>query len=327
MTKSFTRRVHVPPGVLIFFATVLCAIYAIGDTQEPIPVDPEQTNDSGSEVIEARWYTVELLVFAQNTIIEDNPENWPTYPILNQSSPLIDLVYPIEEPSDESTDEEQTILSEEPDTQPGDTPLEVELPKSPEDLTPFATLPAEQHILTEYAEKIELDQRTRVLFHMSWNHPILSDELAIPVRIIGGDTFGNLNELSGWIDIHVSRYLHVETNLYLTDIIESNNPFDLVTGNNNFKTDIDNASLNTLDMTAFDGISLFSSDEFDVNKKPLDPNTDYLYQVAVKSAHMSEKRRLRSKELHYIDNPKFGLLMYFTPIEFAEEVLEEEAVD
>ena len=318
MTGSTQRIVHSASRMILFLATVLYTINAIGDSHESSNIDSTELSEIDiDEVTEARWYKIDLVVFAQNTLVEDDPENWPTYPILNQSSPLVDLIYPTDEETskDDSIEEIENPLSDQIDT---DVETKSPLPKSPEELSAFTTLPDELHLLGEYAQKLEQDQRTRVLFHESWNHPIMSDELAIPVRITGGDQFGNLNELSGWINVHVSRYLHIETNLYFTDIIESNNPFDLVTGNSNFNADLENTHQTQKEIRQFGGIRLFSSDEFDINRKPLDPNKEYAYQVAVNSAQMNEKRRLRSKELHYIDNPKFGLLIYFTPIEFAE---------
>lgn len=319
MPGSTRRIAHSASRIFLVLSTVLYAINAIGDSHEPNSIEPKEISETAvEEVTEARWYKVDLVIFAQNILVEDDPENWPTYPILNQSSPLIDLVYPIEEEQteDEITEESEASLL---DILEDESEIENGLPKGPEDLVAFATLPEASRILDEYVQKLENDKRTRILFYESWNHPIMSDELAIPVRITGGDQFGNLDELSGWVDIHVSRYLHVETNLYLTDIIESNNPFDLVTGNSNFKADIVNTTQTDAEITQFGGIGLFSTDEFDIDRKPLDPNANYAYQVAINSAQMSEKRRLRSKELHYIDNPKFGLLIYFTPIEFAEE--------
>ena len=39
------------------------------------------------------------------------------------------------------------------------------------------------------------------------------------------------------------------------------------------------------------------------------------------TALLAEKRRMRSEELHYLDHPAFGLLVYATPVELPEDLL------
>lgn len=268
----------------------------------------------------ARWYEVEVIIFSQNTVVENDPESWPTYPVIDQSIARIELTDPdIPETNEESIDElSESVTDELAITEI--EPTEEILPAGPDDLIAFEKLAPEKHQLAALASKLEKDSRIRILFHESWNHPIMPADLAMPIVIRGGANFGNLDELSGLLKIHVSRYLHVETHLYLTDMVESTEPFDLVTGNPDFTILELNDTINQPELASFEGLALFSAKEFNSVGQPLDLNDEYIYQVAVNSAFMQEKRRLKSKELHYIDNPKFGLLINFTPVTFAEPV-------
>lgn len=102
----------------------------------------------------------------------------------------------------------------------------------------------------------------KVLFHEAWQMPVYGKnrKRTLPIRIQGGKRINNRYELDGTITVSVARYLHIDTNLFLSK----------------FKSE--------------DG-----------------------QQVLTQVIPMQQSRRMRSKELHYIDHPKFGILIYFTP--------------
>ena len=102
----------------------------------------------------------------------------------------------------------------------------------------------------------------RVLFHEAWQMPVYGKnrKRTLPIRIQGGQRINNRYELDGTITVSVARYLHVDTNLFLSK-------FQTVEG---------------------------------------EPQVSQVIP-------MQQSRRMRSKELHYIDHPKFGILIYFTP--------------
>ncbi|AJQ95299.1 CsiV family protein [Gynuella sunshinyii] len=235
---------------------------------------------------EPRWYEVSLLIFSNNIASEQNPETWPTYPLLDIPENAIQIV----DPADDNSDQK-------PSTDNG-------LP------APFEALPENLQYLKSQANRLAASKNYTVLYHNSWFHPVLPEKEASPVEIIGGHQYGSINELHGLIKIHISRYLHVETNLYLTDVALSNSPFDLLTGTDS-NSSLPAGSLQD-QLEPFGGLALFSSPDNKVS--PVNGQKNQYY-VATSSAHMDMKRRMRSKELYYFDNPKFGMLIYFVPME------------
>ncbi len=306
---------------------------------------------------DARWYQVNVLVFSQNTVVERDPEMWPLYPTLDRSVPPITLFNPPSPDAplldDSAVDAFSDIDSpfyglDEPGLDgPGLDALGQETPFTEDPLTEdpltavqpferpawiaFEKLPESQRYLNPYAERLDRDRRFTILFHESWIQPIEAASIARPISITGGYHSGLLDELSGLLKISISRYLHLNTQLYLTDIVESSDPFDLLTGQKyafvplTFPNPVTDALGDTegllapkfepivpIDLAAFHTLNADTDapDYFDIPKT---------YAVAVTSVLMQETRRMRSKELHYIDNPKMGLLIYFTPFDITAE--------
>jgi len=164
-----------------------------------------------------------------------------------------------------------------------------------------------------------------LLLHVGWRQPGLEKEASMPVWIRGGKVFGenyvsidsqliapvpgvensdesgNLNaseqiqalnatpavrgnqqkiyELEGVITVALSRYLHTYTDLVLR---RPRLAKDEILG----------------DIESSTGVTNDSSDTFILNNHAL-----------------KEHRRMRSKTLHYLDSPEFGLLVLITPYE------------
>lgn len=145
-------------------------------------------------------------------------------------------------------------------------------------------LPMEQNLkLTENAASIAASGSYRLLRHLSWRQPGLSDSDARAIRISMGNTYPlyipdssddypefipgsaspspqnttqvQSSTLQGTIKIRLGRFLHMDTRLVYTDVASS------------------------------------------------------------RSFRMSQSRKMRSGELHFIDNPGFGLLTRITPLE------------
>ena len=299
---------------------------------------------------EARWYQVNVLIFSQTTVVERNPELWPNYPTIDRSVPpikLTDIPVPVTEMD---LINPETGLPFEEDLSAIDTPF-FGLDESPAIATatsttvfssdpladsalfhPYEKLPEAQRYLNPYAERLARDRRYKVLFHESWIQPIESATHARPIIISGGYHSGLLDELSGLINISISRYLHVNTQIYLTDIVESSDPFDLLTGQKysfvplTFSNPLSTADLpdaekttDVYDLKPFELKGFTGASQAETNTTPDYFDIPATYAVAVSSVLMEEKRRMRSKELHYIDNPKMGMLIYFTPFDVDAE--------
>ena len=203
----------------------------------------------------------------------------------------------------------------------------------------YEIMPGDQYRLTDVANKLVDSSRYELLLHTAWRQPGLEQEQALPVWIRGGRIYGNeytsidsqieflesmpkadsknadgttyefdeqtlesielqlleqqssqrhqgLYELEGKIKIGLSRYLHAYTDLVLRRPRLSIDP---VTTNS--------AQNRTL--------AAYSADTLILNNHSL-----------------KERRRMRSKNLHYLDSPEFAMLILITPYK-VPEVFEE----
>ncbi len=157
--------------------------------------------------------------------------------------------------------------------------------------------------LTSEVEKISESKTQRVIFHTAWRQPGLDKKLALPVyfkrevapppEIEEDDLEKNAEpptnvkimptNLEGILRVTLARYLHLEAELTLQEklpeVIATDNPFSV----------------------------LDSESEREKIKK----------QGVI---HLKQKRRrIRSKELHYIDHPVLGILIHITPYEKPED--------
>ena len=165
----------------------------------------------------------------------------------------------------------------------------------------WATLPAKLHELNS-TEKRMRARNMPVLYHQAWIQPMQSTDKAIPILIHTRHNNDDL-ELSGTIKTSIQRYLHTNIDLLLTEYsdkqkalpwAENQEPSTAEQTKRETKTDISNLTSNT-------NPSLL------LNEKQ---------QKFIKHQHrLHANRRMKSKELHYIDHPKFGVLIKLWPLD------------
>lgn len=242
-----------------------------------------------------RWFQVEVLIFKNPPIDTDNPELWPVFADIQQPSAYVQL----EILSDEFIDsaDEVNLLE---DT-PADASIDLNEPVSVAGLAPFRVLTEPERQLLSARDKLARDARYPILFHEAWNQPVPGRDAVIPIRIDGGKRFGRQFELQGYITLYVERYLHLSTDLHLIDFQESIDPFNLVQSSDGGGPVINGLA----------GIPLVTADLL-----PNSPagNESGQFFISVRDVQLTENRRMRSKEIHYLDNPEFGLLILITPI-------------
>jgi len=152
--------------------------------------------------------------------------------------------------------------------------------------TAYKVLPKSTHRLGGHNYTLRKSEDYKVLFHQAWQQPVTSKKHAASIIISGGERLGEHKELEGSITLSVSRYLHLQTNLWLSSLAGANQ-----SGAEESWPLLPNPA---------------SEDRFD---QALTNNADIGRIVTLK-----QKRRMRSKELHYIDHPEMGLLILITPI-------------
>lgn len=152
--------------------------------------------------------------------------------------------------------------------------------------------PAENFRLQSAASRIERRGLGRILFHGRWLQAVPPREAPDPILVIGGERLDPPlpgHELIGSVGVTLGRYLHFKADLFFHGPGLGLEPAGAVM----------NAA----------GESLL-----------LQPQ-----RSAVPSGYMqlTESRRMRSEELHYLDHPKLGLVVRIDPISFPESLLTE----
>ena len=216
-----------------------------------------------------------------------------------------------------------------PPTPPPEPPRPAEIPYLMLDQSTFQ--------LQDVDQKLRRSGKYSVLLHLCWRQPTLPPGKSIPVYVYDGmterhpATDGNAipdqtsastpaqnmpgmtmdraasttaNEemgpeyprLSGTLRLSVSRYLHMQTDLHLRipEMVQEEVP---VTPPQDSESDGGGFS-------SFFGV-----------KQPTEPQMVMQEHKEVTDFPLQESRRLRSTEIHYFDNPMFGMILTVRPYE------------
>lgn len=250
------------------------------------PVYAQQASDQP----EIKYYDVEVIVFKNIKVPRSHEYNLPT-PSASRTEKTLDLSNP------RSIKKAGKI---------GFTPLKLD-----------------ELRLSDSVQSIIKSSRYSLLLHTGWRQPGLDEASSIPVWVKGGKIYDSsyssidqmtqfnsskddtnpaisntgltsrmrgLYELEGQITIILSRYLHTKTELVLRKP----------------------ASVNTI---LQQGNALADNNESEL----LSMEGQLLLNYG-----LNEQRRMRSKKLHYLDHPEFGMLVLITPYEAAEESIIEQ---
>jgi len=201
---------------------------------------------------------------------------------------------------------------------------------------------ADELRLLDLVTRLIKSTRYEFLLHAAWRQPGLEREQVLPVWIKGGKIYSN-------------EFMSIDSQIELIDSLAK--PGDGEDGSErNFEFDeqtLESQELQLLEMKsalAHDGLyelegkitivlSRFLHTYIDLvlrrprqaaGPAPSDAATETAQSVDTADAHilnnhhLREHRRMRSKNLHYIDSPEFGMLILITPyevVEGSEEIL------
>jgi hypothetical protein len=317
--------------------------FIVAQTLVLIAILSGQVNAQDSTAAEEKqWYQIELVIFASNNPEAGYEEQWPeelglSYP--DTVSPIKDTLNNIKTPTAVAPLEnaEQIANSEAVEA----------TAVLPQPLVAFTQLTEDQLQLTEAANKIINQYDFRPLFHKAWRQTVNDRDNAISIIVTGGEAYDEHYELEGTVKISVERYLHINTDLWLNQFvsktgqdqpswpllpaipinIDESNATDLditLEATNNF--DASNIDLTTgtlldngsnIEKNITDGLENAPiTDILSGANKALEQQlklmSDAQYAVE-RTVVMRQHRRMRSKELHYIDHPLFGLLIKIIP--------------
>lgn len=286
----------------------------------------QDSSQSGTSADSETWYQIEVVVFARPDG-EASEELWPknlflSYPfnwelLRDPETAVARQPQPPAEASLALSDQDPLALKFE-------QPPQLVKPDLSRD--PMLELPASERQLNGHARAMERRKGYQVLFHQAWRQPMTEDQELPALVITGGNKFGDHFELEGSIRLSLSRYLHVNTDLWLTRF-EPNYGQELGT----WPQLPDRPSLTDLE-TQMDSLSTefmaLDEDATGAWRRVLaaDQNsTEDLTQTVEAPSFLSEpylpnriatlkqSRRMRSSELHYLDHPLMGLLIITTP--------------
>lgn len=269
-----------------------------------------QSPDASTE----RWFQVELIVFAQGGSPTDGEELWRPDIELRYPNDWLELVDLTQVDSPAPDDAWETVQEEEAQPANNDfwTTAEGDVASAPElSDRALALLPADQLSLRNEVQRLNRNNQYRVLFHGGWHQPLLENQQGPAILITGGDLYDDHYELEGSVQLSLRNYLHVDTNLWLTQFStnygQERAPWPNLPRRPNQPIDIIDF------MFYFDESSSGLWNQFNQNRD-YDALMTQPY-VVENIMLLQQSRRMRSGELHYIDHPKMGVLVKLTPYE------------
>jgi hypothetical protein len=166
----------------------------------------------------------------------------------------------------------------------------------------FARLDAASLRLGKQAERIKAAADTELLLHLGWRQPGLAEEKAVAIRVddtmqaggqpapasaAGESAMGAvLPRMEGSLKLVLSRYLHIYADLIYREPLSG----------------------------ATAAFPMEEADLFSQAEESYLLPTQPQYQIF----HLQQSRRMRSRELHYLDHPVFGMAILVTPYEVKE---------
>lgn len=211
---------------------------------------------------EGRWYNVEVLIFKRLDSDNQTQELWRD----NLSLSYPDLYQYLSAPN--------------------------AAPKSH-----LSLLNSDAYVLNRYRNALGRNENFQILKHLAWSQQMQNEKNSPAIIISGGKQIGGRQELEGYIKIHVARFLHMTSNLWLTKDIADN-------------TSIDEAQWPHLPERP----SRSNAGRGQISNNTFEEQFGTEYNSPYPIITLQNKRRMRSNELHYIDHPSMGIMVFMTPI-------------
>jgi hypothetical protein len=306
----------------IFIASLLAAI-AHAAPQTQTATAPEE---------EARWFQVELILFAQIRGEPLESEQWPEIEGISLPDSMLELhLPPVKSTADQadksaSPDQPPKFIAE---PEPFTDDIGEETPELP---PAYQILGDDALQLTEMVDKLRRSSRFRPLLHIAWQQPTFDREHSQPIFFMQGmsdplpdesvddataetESADNTPQLTptlkdateedtkigppnpqfvGTVTLSVERYLHLATDLVYRQPVTQHKAVPI--------SDLD----------------LWYDRPFPTLQEPQGPAYRLESWLAERGFRLVESRRMRSTEIHYLDNPFMGLVVVITPVELPE---------
>ncbi|WP_455204790.1 CsiV family protein, partial [Kaarinaea lacus] len=256
------------------------------------------------------WYEVEVIIFLNNQNLGPETETWDEQVSTPSYDNTIDLALPGMYPStvrlppvSDSATKTTTVNSD-----------------NMYDNGAYTLLPGEFLQLTRMANKLNASSEFDVVLHIAWRQPTYDTKQATPIFVFDGmtnpdpkptpapvgpdyrqpsieelESYGpKYHRLSGTLKLSVSRYLHLESDLHIKQVA------------------MQQEVLEEAPPSKSGGFGSF----FGMSSEP---TPIMIERQVLRDYPLFETRRMRSKELHYFDHPKMGIVVKVTPFELEVE--------
>jgi len=231
----------------------------------------------------AKLYQVELVVFANEQRAFERKETWP-------SDIELTLPRPIQ------------LLRDADGIEPG----------AAADMNTFESLSRESLALKNEAATLSRAGH-RILLHKAWLQPIGGISSARNVYLEGGNSVEPFHELAGTLRLYHQQFVHVDTNLWLAKFATAV-PQSTVKQTGTTATETVSASWPLPPLPPQQSDSWADADGNVIAESSGDIDTLLAKEVAVERVVLLQQhRRLKQKELNYLDHPLFGALIMVTP--------------
>lgn len=186
----------------------------------------------------------------------------------------------------------------------------------------YEYLPQDKHNLRKTKDALNNSNQLRVLFHHAWTQPLTAPENAPALILHGGNRYGDLFELQGFIRLGISRFVHIETDLWFSQFVPNHGqkpdhwpdlPIEPIERQSSVvqKRSSDVNQYQTYERNT----------EFNMQEHEWQEGMENAYGQAVDSAYLvkqiitlRQKRRIRTGETHYLDHPRLGVIIKVTPL-------------
>lgn len=233
-----------------------------------------------------RWYEIELVVFENKGFKRNPTEPW------------------IADPGTPSRDRAIFLVDQKTYQNMGGNPDNL-----------YVALDSNSLKLKDSQQKLFQSKHYEPLIHVAWRQPVVARNASRPVYLrsaasvpgtLGKNPSQNsepIPKVEGSIRASLSRYLHVEFDLVFAD------PNPIYDPNVVPALNAGDATGNVSTPAGFQPLPPASAANLKANPKGMDMRT-----LPVIKYRLVTLRRMKSKELHYIDHPRFGALIVINPL-------------
>lgn len=276
-------------------------------------------------------YRIELIIFANNNELKNasysgnnnyaNTENWQSEDKLAYPKKLIFFKSPEKYPQiDPDTDQGHSNATY-------GTAIAAEIKTVKNIIPPLMTfLSADAYQLNNIANPINRRSAHKVLFHKAWDQALKSKKAAPSIPIAGGKRYDQHHELEGSISFSKGRFLHVTTNLWLSQYQSRSSGYNQYDGYSSSDVDSVNgwsSSSNYIPpfpqnkKITLDNIE---SSSYESDRRLFEDQNSGAFQKyqTARTYVLKEYRKMKRNEVHYLDHPMFGVIVQISKYEMAK---------